>query len=121
MVLAALIGKATAQYQRHLAATMGMLGDATTFSDAIQRKLVTGVAGFEITDAQGLCDTLPHQIGIIAVDQAVQQTRKLRVRCFIGRVSQRFGIVEARHDRFEYRFAHRLRIQTLKVCTADIL
>ena len=71
VVLAALIGKATAQHQRHLAATMGMLGDATTFGDALQRKFVTGVAGFEITDTQGLCDTLPHQIGVIAVDQAV--------------------------------------------------
>ena len=52
VVLAALIGKATAQYQRHLAATMGMFGDATALSDAIQRKFVIGVAGFEITDTQ---------------------------------------------------------------------
>ena len=121
MVLAALIGKATAQHQRHLAAAMGMFGDATALSNAIQRKFVIGVAGFEITDAQGLRDTLPHQIGIIAVDQAVEQAWKLRVRSLTGRVSQGLWIIKARHDRFQYQFAHRLRIQTLKVCATDIL
>ena len=35
MLFTALIGKATAQYKRHFASTVGVLGDAATFSDAI--------------------------------------------------------------------------------------
>ena len=72
VIFAALIGKTTLQHQRHLATTVGMLGNTTPLGDALQRKLMQGVTGFQIADAEGLGYALPDQVGIVAVDQAVQ-------------------------------------------------
>jgi len=78
LVVAAIgVGKTALEYQGHFRTPVSMLGNFTARLDVVKRKLIAGVAGTEIADAQGLGDLFPRQVGKVAPHQALQQSRRL--------------------------------------------